>query len=511
MITAKQQTSRLSRLITSLDRLASTWQPSRRGFWFAWAIVALAVAILSLPTITISPPVWADEAHIVEYGRLFREPHTTWSIFWRDGRPLIPWYYVGATFLDLAERMTAPSCLGPRLFSLAGGLLASGMLAAWLLRRGTLPAAALLLSAVFLLNPPFAASYRGGRIDGWSLTCTFFACYVIASRSKPSGWFRFFASGSLLSLAFLVWPTTAFVFPLVGLELFGAARRWSPRAWTMLAICAAGAAIAFAAIELPATIQIPGLITDVPKQLAAASATPRHLTAPIFTESMRSLVWTMLILSPWNGPLIALSWKSASSRSAIALMVIPLAAMFGTLVYSNRLNYLTPYLVIFFAEAITLTVTSTNASTAARRATWVVLVAAVGTAATISLILRSVNAWAQYDSRREARIIAAAQIAAPRGASVCLGPGEFYFTGRTLDWRMFTLDPTQLMKCEKAITSPTDVGPDLQRELAASGFRPESTLLEKSSLQKHFYGAQGYGPYLVYGRPTPQPSNGPKR
>src|SRR5580658_3436033 len=159
-----QEAPRRLDAIARLPTLMREWRPSNRRFAALWGWSALATVVCCLPTLTISPTVWMDEAHIVEYGRLFFSPRTTWSLFWRGGGPTIPWYYIGGVIQELAEQATSPSCLGPRLSGLMGALLAAAMLAAWLLRRGTLPAAAFLLSFLFLFDPTFAAAYRGGRV-----------------------------------------------------------------------------------------------------------------------------------------------------------------------------------------------------------------------------------------------------------------------------------------------------------------------------------------------------------
>jgi hypothetical protein len=179
--------------------------------------------------------------------------------------------------------------------------------------------------------------------------------------------------------------------------------------------------------------------------------------------------------------------------------------MLRTLVYGNRIIYLLPYLIAFYSEAFQPP--APNATESTRAGAWMVLLAGVVGAAGLALVLRSVMPWIQRDARSEARVVAAAQDAAPLGATVCLPfeAIEFYFVGRSRGWKMFGGSPGVLAHCETAITNTTVPHSDLDQALESSGFRRDSTLLnEKTSdapnWERHLYGYRVYGPYAIYRR-----------
>jgi hypothetical protein len=490
--------------VARLTELMAQWRPSLRRFALLWAAVALATVAFCIPTLTTAPMLWTDEVHIAEYGRLFFDPRTSWSLLWQGDHPITPWYYIGGVLQELAARASSPSCLGPRLFGLTGALLAAATLAAWLLRRGTLPAASFLLSLLFLFEPVFVWAYRGGRIDGWTLSCGFSACYLIAAyRSSPDRWGRLVAAGSLVALGFFVWPSIAFLLPLIGLELVRAARRQS-RPAPPLAAFAIGGTVTFVGLASFAILEMPSVVGDFTKQLSIAGMAP---DSPL--SQLRASAWLlfviMLVRSPWTVPLILTSWKSGSSRTALALIAIPLAIMLRTLLYGNRMIYLVPYLIAFYAEAFRTPAPHATEST--RPGAWMLLATAVAGAAGLALVLRSIMPWIQRDARSEARVVAAAKEAAPLGATVCLTYEaiEFYFAGRSRGWQMFTASPDVLAHCDTAITNTTVPHPNLEQALESSGFRRESTLLnEKTSAppdwERHIYGYRIYGPYAIYRR-----------
>ena len=97
-----------------------------------------------LITIRISPVIWQDEVQIVDYGRVFLEPGTPWSVsFTPEGGPLGRVSYIGSLGQELAYRATGRSMAGPRVLSFLGALLAAYAAFRWLSLRNGLPVAAL--------------------------------------------------------------------------------------------------------------------------------------------------------------------------------------------------------------------------------------------------------------------------------------------------------------------------------------------------------------------------------
>jgi 4-amino-4-deoxy-L-arabinose transferase-like glycosyltransferase len=461
-----------------------------------WGAIALGTGVLCLLTLTISPPLWVDEAQIVEYGRVFAEPNTDWSLFWDGNRPIVPWYYVGPIVQNFARALTAPSCAGPRLVAIAGGIVASGSLAAWLFRRGTRPAGALLLSLLFLFDPNFVGAYRGGRLDGWTLACAFAGCYLLTSWQTRSGAWRLLAAGFFVVLGFFIWPSIAFLLPLLGLELIWVISGQSGQ-WKKVVVFAAGALATLVGLTLAAVAQSPGIIGDVPRQLAASQMSAVALQATDLLDKARTLFVTLFIRSPWNGPLLVACWRSGGSRLVLATMALPAILMFRTLLYGNRIIYLLVYLLVFFAGAFAHASGAAVTRTMMRELRWGFLVGGVICAGVISIGLRTANAWLQRDERNEELILFAAEKVGARGATVCLDAFEFYFAGRYLGWRLFSVVPRALSHCEIAIASSDSKA---RRVLETAGFRRQTVLMGDRASQTPVYGARGFGPYDVYRR-----------
>jgi hypothetical protein len=457
-----------------------------------------------LPVLTLLHAVFTDEIHIAEYGRLFLDPHSDWSLFWQGDHGITPWYFIGGLFEEFALRATSPSCAGSRLLGLLGSVLASGALVAWLWRRGTLPAAALLLGWLFLFNPIVMPAYTAGRIDGWAQCCAFAAGYqIVMSGSSPRAW-RLFTAGGLLSLAFFVWPSVAYLLPLLGIELWRANRSAGRSLWPSLVMTGVGAGIVFLVLGLTVLIRVPNVLRDVPSQLAVAGMAP-HSAASGFAINVRTLVAHLIVRNPWNVPLAFIVWRSGASRAQLLWMMLPISIMFFTMLYGNRLIYMVPYLMVAFSGAFARPEAAPGAARAPGPMGWWLLLGSVAASFVFAAVLKPVMPWLQRATRSESLLYAAAERAAPRSARVCFdGSVEFYLVGRSRDWRMFTLTPDTLPLCDSAIVrgEPT---PELAASLASTGFARQEVLLpdqvnDAPAWEQHAYGYYVYGPYEVYRR-----------
>jgi hypothetical protein len=499
-----------SKLTNNLDRLPllfRNWRPTGRRVARLWVIAAILTIAACLPTLTLAPAVFTDEIHIAEYGRLFLDPGTNWSIFWQGDHAITPWYYLGGMVQELATRAMAPSCSGTRLSGLLGALFASGTLTAWMLRRGTLPAAAFLLSLLFLFEPVFVGAYRGGRVDGWTLTCSFLALYLLATfATSPRRW-HLFTAGALISLGFFVWPSIAFLIPLFGLELASATKKNARPLVPALAVLSVGAALTFSCLALVVVLRVPWVLADVPKQLHAAGMAPTLTRATLKSEAW-TLCNQLLVRSPWHLPLLIVLWRSHRVHAAIFLMAIPISVMFATLLYGNRLIYLLPYLMASFSGGFP---TDKKGEPDSRPASWWLLLTAVVCALGLSVVIRSISPWVHRESRSEMLLIAAAEKAAPAGDVVCLDGDaiEFYVAGRARNWMMFIATVDTIGRCQTVIARLPLSRPDVATALTSFGFQRQSVLLadqvdDAPEWETRVYGYNRYGPYVVYRRTANQ-------
>lgn len=496
-----------SRFLEGIAARLNTWRPAPLTLARVWTVAALVMLAPLFPFLTLMRAVFIDEIHMAEYGRLFLDPHTSWSIFWVGDHGITPWYFIGGTIAELALRASSPSCIGARLIGMLGTFIASGILVAWLVRRRTLPTAALLLGLLFLFSPLLMAAYTAGRIDGWMICCAFGAGYLFASfASQPRPW-RLFCAGCLLSLGFFVWPSIAMLLPLLGLELILANRAASRSLWQSFAITATGAGLVFVALGLVVWTRVPTVFSDMPKQLVVAGMAPTWTVGKLLMD-IKMFISHLILRAPWNVPIVILAWRHRASRAALLLALIPIALMFATYLYGNRVTYIVPYTLIAFSGVFALS----DRLRMPGLKTWGLLAAAVAAAFTYAAVVRPVLPWMHRATRTETLLYSAATKVAPRGATVCLHGStiEFYLVGRSRDWRMYMLTPETLDQCDSIVVRPEDSN-ELIASLGSHGFeRPRRLLADQvddaPSWELHVYGYFRYGPYDVYSRSKVQPA-----
>lgn len=350
-------------------------------------------------------------------------------------------------------------------------------------------------------------AYTAGRIDGWMLACAFAAGYQLCCFEASGRAWHLFAAGCLISLGFFVWPSIAFLLPLLGLELWRANRRCSRPLWQSLAIAGSGAALVFLGLGLVLLLRVPSVLSDIPRQLAVAGmagSAASGLATDIRSE-LRTLVALLIVRSPWNVPFAILVWRSGASRAPLAWMLLPIAIMLATLLYGNRVIYLLPYLTIAFSGVFAAATAMPERRRKPGAAAWWLLLGSVATSFVFAAVVRPVLPWLHRATRSETLLYAAAQSAAARSSSVCLDGSaiEFYLMGRSLDWRMFMLTPDTVANCETAIVRPDETAQVAR--LGAAGFRQEKTLLANQRndapvWEQHVYGYYVYGPYDIYRR-----------
>jgi hypothetical protein len=511
----------------NLHRLLSVNSRQAWQLWFALACVAFVVHLF---TLRISPTIWQDEVAIVEYGRTaLRGSDQGWSINWLpQGRPNMTLSYLSCSLQELACRLGGVSEIGPRLSCVLGAVFAGTFMLGWLIKRGCKPFAALAMAALLLLDPVFAPSYRGARVDCWVFAFIFLSCWFIWRSSDGEvrpGRFNLglMAAGVCLALAGLCWTSAILLVPLVLHELIARHKlQFSregvvailPVLFTLVAI----AAVTFLLFLAPVWSSVWTSFKDVNALISYTSA-KRSLLSSLAT------IAADYRLSPWILALGILGFFIPSNR---LLGVAFLAAAFGVIVtnpYIQRALYLLPYLLLSFSGVITFVMQQESRKPVFIRALLAVLALVVLWSAGLTLGARTWNAWRQREARSPDRImeVAKGSIGA-RKVSVFTPCWEFYYAGRQLGWRQFnpgffgyeTDNPLYiafLTQMKFAILREGDpTTPSIQSSLKQTGF----VLIRRIQAGKNLginapsrgrIGATGYGEYLIYARVATSPAN----
>jgi hypothetical protein len=391
----------------------------RRAAWL------LLLATAHVATLTISPLPWQDEAQIVDLGRAFLDPSTGWSINWLPADRPVAWLqYLGAVLQETAYQLFAPSIAGPRLASLAGAVAASWLALVWLRHRGVEGRIAVAMASLLLLDPLFTQSYRGARVDSWVIACALAACVLLRrSAASPRAGLQVAGAAALMVVAFFIWPSAAYLIPLVAAEFLSVARRPAELPSRILA-AGLGVCAGVAVCILPLAGRLPDVIADL-----SYSADQYYGNYPLLLRMLGGLRATpdAFVLSPVLPLLAIVGAKYSPVMSAAA--VVTLATMVPGNIYVFRVIYLLPALIAVAADAA--------AATKYRRTATALVVVALGWAAGISLVVRPAQAWLFRDARSPAlHDRAASELPIPPGARVYLGPWDFYYAGRQRQWQM---------------------------------------------------------------------------
>ncbi|MFH1645525.1 MAG: hypothetical protein ABIB11_03800, partial [Candidatus Omnitrophota bacterium] len=197
-----------------------------KRLFIIWFFVLVCVTAAHLLSLDISPTINPDEAIIIDYGRQLIEP-ADWSVNWfiSANRPLFFLSYIGPLIQEAAFRVSGLSLFGPRIASLFGALLAASLLLLWFLARKIPKLSALMLASLFLIDPLFTSSYRGGRVDCWVMVLCFSACLFLRYAAfrlrynKPYSYLVALA-GCFGALSVFIWPSAIIILPLILYELF---------------------------------------------------------------------------------------------------------------------------------------------------------------------------------------------------------------------------------------------------------------------------------------------------
>ena len=428
---------------------------SSKGLWILWAFFSLTALIIQLYTIDVLPHLQQDEAQITEYGRLVLNPESDWSINWRlqERKPLLLWSYLGPLIAELSFHIGGTSGIGPRIASIFGAILAATMALGWLLSRNVTQIAALGLSLAFLLDPLFVLSQRMGRVDSWVIALCLACCWILRislDRKKRQANWLILLGGGLMATAALVWPSAIFLLPLILLELF----QKSPfsndqgKIWRVvgkkLLLFGLGGVITTMLLLLPIWNHLGLILNDSSAMISGNINASKSLFSRIFglfnKESwfkfIKALIktWTPLF------PLLALAGIIIRKKiSLIITFIIALSIIFASLVYEFRVLYLLPYFLLL-SSSLFLKDSVFKFPSWTKTGTQITLGLLIFWSAFISLGLRTtLGAEVKSEKDRDKIFKAANQSIGFGEYNVYLDfTYEFYFTGRSLGWKLYT-------------------------------------------------------------------------
>jgi hypothetical protein len=415
--------------------------------WTIWWVLLICVAIPHLLTLTISPTVWLDEVNTIEFGRLTLEPNSDWSLFWA-GRPLLLFNYLGSTIQELAFRASRFSIIGPRLVSLLSGFLASTALFGYLLARRIPQRLSFFLSALFLLEPMFVQSYRGGRVDGLAIAMCLFACWLlrVAINRGQNGKniTKLVAlAGGLAAVGQFMWISALLLYPLIFiefLELLQRSRGYNRGRFVSRQVLALllGGITASVILMVPILPHLGTLLSDV-MTLSKNNETIRDRSNILGEISkMAAAVVTTYKLNPLLLPAVGLGMVLSRDRKMILMTLAMIGLVLVTIVYQFRCIYLLPYFLCLMAEPFQLNHPTTRQNSHRLLAGLLLIVFLWG--ASLSLIVRPVLALNQRTGRSPDILHDAGMVLVGTGDhTVYLDTPELYYAGRALGWKMYKL------------------------------------------------------------------------
>ncbi len=497
----------------------------------------LLAGMIHLSTIGIAPYLHLDEFMIIDLGRIVMNPGTDWSIAWLPGsdQPVFFWFYLGSVAQELVFRLAGE--YGPRIFALAGALVAARVMLSYLLLRRTRRIQAAVLSLVFLLDPLFVQSYSMGRLDSWTLACGLFTCVLLRqaklrpqSLRRPS-FGRIALAGSFMSIGWLIWPSSVFLLPLILTDLRGAASSFRTRQLQISAIgyFALGCILTALILMIPIT---PVIINELQSPLDGIATNTRSgspgspLTAEYHLAQLREFV-RILKFTPFVVLLAALACLVIRKTGLVYGMLAAAGIMLVTVVYIHRVQYLLPYLIALIASLYT---PPRQAAYLARRRRPRLKLAGLAAlllwCTGLSVITRTILALEHRQERNRDLVSRAAASMIGPGHHGVLMPGEFYYAGRRLGWKMYKpylaqnepLKPETLEKVlphlEYVIWSGSSLPAVFERALTRNGLHRQGNFRiypqpmaggEASSWIngiRNLFSLQRrpYGPYIVYAR-----------
>lgn len=424
--------------------LPSNRHTTARRFWLWWIAACAVVTVIHSLTLKTDPLMYQDEVQVLEYGRTALEPETDWGVIWNvnEAIPILTPAYLGPALQELGYRITAPSTFGSRMVAVMAGVLAATCLLAWFLARGTPRLAAFILSLALLIDPIFAANYRGGRVDGWSFAACLAACFLLRLAGKRrqvglpiSG--LLIGAGALSGLSPFFWPNAPILWPLILLELVclllvkpdSSVDDRLRESLKILSLMALGGMVAVAVVILPAlphwSLWWNGLLTVAEVQAFAAVIQVSIIEQFAIRDPIVVIgaLLAVVVCRDW-GLLIAFG---------LALVIV-----YQTMVYLPRMMYLLPYFLAMIASASCAVHAPNAGRKLARLAMNRVIAAVIIWNAGVTLVYRPALAAYRWPATDASQLVRELERAIGRGPyRVLTEEWSAYPAGRELGWRQY--------------------------------------------------------------------------
>lgn len=419
-----------------------------KRLWIFWTLILLIVFFINLSTLKTYSPIWIDEAMIIDYGRTFLDPQSTWSVNWNwtEKRPILSLFYLGKVFQELAFRAADFSVEGPRFLSLLGAMVAATTLVAWLLTRRVGRVPAFILGLTFLLDPLFFRSYRGDRIDCWAFVLCFSSCLLIRIATHERQQSNSFTpllltglAGVLASSAIFVWPSSLIIYPIILSELISLAYGYYSsskkitKSLTLMSCFILGGVLAALTLIIPVLTYIDQAIVD----FRWLSSFAQRVFA---INSIQDFLTRLLNSFPLTLPLAIISsfifilfFRRNKSLALATLIAFYLVVNSGTSLF--RALYLLPYLILWIGEAFRIDLGRTRVIGSGLKTA--ILVSLLCYSLSLSLVVRPVLGMTHREVKDPEILINPGTRYIGEGSfKVWDSSWNFYEVGRLLRWNM---------------------------------------------------------------------------
>lgn len=404
--------------------------------------MVIPVFILLIISSLNGPFLHPDELIIVDLGRNILEPSSNWTVSWIPNiqEPAFLISYLGVVIQELNYEYFGQ--YGPRIFALLGGIAAATVLIGWLQKRNIPDNIILLLGLVFLLDPLFVQSYTIGRIDGWCMCLCLGSCWIIHDnnfycRRKRQYYFRLFSAGIVAALAFFIWPSAIFLFPLVFMELFDSytlnkkSEFENREFFKMLLFFFSGCIILSFLLLIPILKQLSHQLENIFQALYTNThAGPNYyILGPL--NNMLELP-RVLKFSPFIFLSAILAFFKLRNRSILISFCIVTVLMVFTVVYIQRVQYLIPYFIIAISALFQKGSSKVVSSSLRKTILTTMLIWAVG----LSIAFRTFLIYDNHNRDDRKMLEQTAMIMLGKGEHEVFIPFDFYYSGRSLNWNM---------------------------------------------------------------------------
>ena len=152
---------------------------------------------------------WMDEVHIVEMGKNFLSPESSFGesiLLQANGQPFIPPYYIGPVIQEVLFRCFGEA--GTRLSPIIGLILSTIALMWFMKSCGRYSRMCIIITSALTVSLPlFVQSTRLVRIDTWIFFLCFLTCALLSKR-------RYNSAAVVAAISPFVWPSAIMLFPL---------------------------------------------------------------------------------------------------------------------------------------------------------------------------------------------------------------------------------------------------------------------------------------------------------